>query len=287
MGGLHGHNRHRRRGSRSNRDGMTTAGGHLGTGGPQSPLGSSRAGLRGPGQKEGTCLSFPPRQIRGRPLYSESDDSAQGLPAPPYKVWTTLSALGHPFPPKSSGGVRRRRHSQAPPLPHSQAPRAPPFPAPVKAPPLSRMLGPRLLGEVRMRIEGPAPTRSLAQDAGGPRSGSSGATERYECQTLEAAVGAELDLQKSLLLRPLSSARPGSERRRGPHSPAKRDTEVAPWDFLFCSLSATVLSPSHPPRVLSEDPRLRLLGKQQKATEYKNKVFYCLQSCRVRAGTLG
>lgn len=86
-------------------------------------------------------------------------------------------------------------------------------------------------------------------------------------------VGAELDLQEGLLLHPLpfsSEVRftEVSSTHRDSHSPAKRDTEVAPYGFLFCTLSATVLSPSHPSWVLSEDPRL--LGKQQKLTEYKN-----------------
>lgn len=166
--------------------------------------------------------------------------------------------------------MRRRRHSQAPPLSHSQAPRSPPFPAPVKAPPLSPHCS-----------KGPAPNMLIGLGRRDRRSGIIGAAERYWCQTEETAVGAELDLQEGLLLRPIPFS---SEERfrenpsplRGSHSPAKRDTdaEFAPWGFLFCSLSATVLSPSHPPGSSERIPDSQESSRSQQNTRIKSFIVF-------------
>lgn len=114
--------------------------------------------------------------------------------------------------------MRRRRHSQAPPLPHSQAPRAPPFPASMKAPPLGPYWGgidaqATLIGRGEDMHQKTRPHALIGLGRWGPRSGSIGMAGRYRCQAEEAGWGPGLTSRKVFCSAPsLSAASHGSGR---------------------------------------------------------------------------
>lgn len=91
MGGLHGHSRHRRRGSRSNRVGMTTAGGQLGKGGPQKSIGSQSGQASGIGAEGRNLPQFPTKANSGKASLLRI---GQRCPVPSS---TTLPSLDHPL----------------------------------------------------------------------------------------------------------------------------------------------------------------------------------------------
>lgn len=94
VGGLQGHSRHRRRGSRSNRDGMTTAGGQLVKGGPQKSIGF-QSGIRAEGRN---LPQFPTKANPGKASLLRSDKGCSGLSSTTFQVWSTCSALRSPLP---------------------------------------------------------------------------------------------------------------------------------------------------------------------------------------------
>lgn len=167
--------------------------------------------------------------------------------------------------------MRRRRHSQVPPLPHSQAPRSPPFPVPVKAPPLSSHC-----------IKGPAPHMLIGLGCGG----GGGAKRKHWggrkvlWSNRRGGGGGRAPL--------LSAARQGSERflyRHGSHSPAKTDTDTAStlWGFCFVPFLPPCSSPlTHPgfSQGISDSQE-----KQQKPTEYKRiKSFIAFRAVVIGLG---
>lgn len=145
VGGLQGHSRHRRRGSRSNRDGMTTAGGQLGKGGPQKSIGfqSGRtSGIRAEGRN---LPQFPTKANPGKASLLRSDKRCSGLSSTTFQVWSTCSAPRSPLPTQIIRG-RAKEETQ---------------PSPAPAP-----LTGSLVTAISCACGGPAPEPSLGRRSG-------------------------------------------------------------------------------------------------------------------------